>query len=518
MSAITVDSSLVGAGAPARRRGKSINPGVGITLALVIGGLPAVAVALLALTGHKNTAWFLALAGLTAALNLAIVLTDVRFGLALFIACAGMSPKLPGIYDNLRIEDLIFVMVFAVWVGRTVQGGQLPAIRAPFLVPFAALALVSILSSMYGLTLGYIPDWKYAIFLQLKRLEYLIIFFVVATSVKDEQWLRALCVLFVVSGAIASGYGLANQESSYDQSVADTRVSGPKGENYNTLAGYLVICIGAGLALMPEIKASIPRLLLIGAIGISGAALLLSFSREGYIMLMGSLIVFGFTKHRVILLGAVVALVAAGLLAAPIRDNVTNTARTIQTAKHDDPGANSLTARLKGWEWRLNTKFWKEPVFGCGVGSTMLSVDNEYVLRLCEVGTVGFAVFLWFLASVGDMLRRLMRAPGLVGCLALGASAGFVGMLIQGMAATSFNTIRTMEPFWFLLGLMYTALLIRRRQRTAELAAAAEAAAAAPARRPTPMGAVPPRAAPRRRPPVRANPGNRHRPRVKSMI
>ncbi|MBM3459254.1 MAG: hypothetical protein FJX77_12060, partial [Armatimonadetes bacterium] len=324
----------------------------------MVGGLPAIAVALFALAGGRDTPWFWPLAGLTLILNIFIVLADLRFGLALFIACAGMSPKLPGIYDNLRVEDLIFVMVFLVWVGRTVQGGQLPSIRAPFVTPFAVLALVSVLSSLYGVTLGVIPDWKYTVFLQLKRIEYLIIFFVVATTVKDEAWLRAMAVLFVVSGAIASAYGLANQESAYDQSVSEVRVTGPKGENYNTLSGYLVICIGAGLALLPEIKTKLPRLLLLAGTGISAAALLLSFSREGYIMLVGSLFVFGLTKHRGILLAAMAALVAAGLVAAPVRDNVTSTYNTIQRAQNDDPGANSLTARINGWKWRLETRFW----------------------------------------------------------------------------------------------------------------------------------------------------------------
>jgi hypothetical protein len=141
---------------------------------------------------------------------------------------------------------------------------------------------------------------------------------------------------------------------------------------------------------------------------------------------------------------------------------VQDTLQKVRNARSDDKGSNSLSARLDAWEWRWKQVFVKQPLVGSGVGAVALSVDNEYLLRACEVGSFGFALFCWWLVGVGRLVRQFRRiSSGLTQCLANGLAAGFVGLLIQGLVAASFTTIRTMEPFWFLLGLLCAAALPR---------------------------------------------------------
>jgi hypothetical protein len=52
--------------------------------------------------------------------------------------------------------------------------------------------------------------------------------------------------------------------------------------------------------------------------------------------------------------------------------------------------------------------------------------------------------------------------------ISIGLAAAFVGLLIQGGVAASFNSIRTMEPFWFLLGLVTAAATIQRQKAAQE--------------------------------------------------
>jgi hypothetical protein len=203
---------------------------------------------------------------------------------------------------------------------------------------------------------------------------------------------------------------------------------------------------------------------------IATAAVLGSFSREGYIMLVGAVGSLGFTKQRKLFLVAVLGLGVVFFVAPPVRENVAHTITQIQNAEHDDPGSNSLTARYRAWTYRWHGWFLKQPLVGCGVGSVALSVDNEYLLRACEVGVVGFSVFLWWLASIGLEVRRLQRFSGLSQQISSGLGAAFVGLLIQGMAAASFTSIRTMEPFWFLMGLAAAAETLRREQLSKEKA------------------------------------------------
>jgi O-antigen ligase len=403
-----------------------------------------------------------ALTALTVYLNIVVVLRDLRYGLALFIVAAGLSPKLPCFYDNLRVEDMIFVLVFGVWALKALQRGRIPLVHSPIVLPFLLLTLMSVASTVWGGGLGLIPDLKFSLFLQAKRIEYFLIFWVVATTVRSEAWLRLLTLLFIVSGALAALYGLTQAQGDIYLTVADKRVMGPDGENYNTLSGYLVICIGAGLAAMSDVRYRRLRAILVACTALSGLALLLSYSREGYIMLMGSLLVFGCTRHRALLFGAGLALLAAILVAAPVRQNLDDTVQMIHKSQNDDEGSNSLTARYTAWDWRWNNWFLKQPLIGNGVGSVALTVDNEYLMRACEVGLVGFGFFLWWLGSIWLQVRRLWATPGIAHMLAIGVAAGFAGLLIQGLVAPSFTTIRTMEPFWFLLGLGSAAGLICR--------------------------------------------------------
>ncbi len=433
-------------------------------MALLVGAVPAVALGIAISRGGLANPLVLPLAVLTLAANVLIVLMDLRYGLALFILTAGMSPKLPGIYDNLRVEDFVFVLVFGAWLLRALQAGRFPRLKSPIIAPFLALTAVSVAATLWGLSIGTVPDLKYSFFLQAKRVEYFLVFWVVATTVRSERWLFLLTVVFVLSGALAAAYGLANPVDASGMTVAERRVAGPEGDNYNTLAGYLVICIGVGVAALAGIRKPLPRLLFLGGTLVASVGLLFSFSREGYVMLAGSLLVFGLTRHRAILLAAVVALSLAAVAAPPVRDNVVQTVAHIQESRKGETGSNSLAARYSAWAYRWNGWFVKQPLLGSGVGAVALSVDNEYLLRLCEVGLLGFGFFLWWLAAIGRQVWLLQHQSGLASLLAQGLLAAFVGMLIQGTVAASFTTIRTMEPFWFLLGLVAAAVALQRAE------------------------------------------------------
>lgn len=462
------------------------HPGRRVLAALVLGALPALVLAVAVVSGGTRSPWVLPLALLTVMVNVGVILADIRYGLALFIVAAGLSPKLPGLYNNLRVEDFVFALVFLIWVLRYAGTGKLPSVRSPMVLPFLFITGLSLISTVYGFMLGQVPDVKYSIFLQLKRVEYFLIFWIVATTIRSEAWLRVLCLTFVASGALAAGYGLIHAEEEVGSDVG-ARVQGPEGENYNTLSGYLVVCIGAGLALLPAFRQKIPRALLIAGTAISAMGLLASFSREGYIMLVGTLLVFGLAKQRWILALAVFGVVLAVTASPQVRERVMDTVDKIQNAQTGDPGSNSLTARFRAWEYRYNGWFVKQPILGNGVGSVALSIDNEYLLRACEVGLIGLSVFVWWLYSIWQQIRRTRRDGGIQQLLALGTLAGFVGLLIQGMVGASFTTIRTMEPFWFLLGLLVAAGVIYRRQAAAAAQAAEAAVPAGPA--PAPAGA-----------------------------
>src|SRR5260370_11582801 len=80
-------------------------------IALGMAGLPAVVLGIVVARYGLSSPWVRALTALTIYLNCIVVLRGMRYGLALFIVAAGLSPKLPGFYDNMRVEDMVFVLV-----------------------------------------------------------------------------------------------------------------------------------------------------------------------------------------------------------------------------------------------------------------------------------------------------------------------------------------------------------------------------------------------------------------------
>jgi hypothetical protein len=159
-------------------------------------------------------------------------------------------------------------------------------------------------------------------------------------------------------------------------------------------------------------------------------------------------------------------LLIPAFLLGPVQEHVQDTLRKIEEAPKGDVGRNSLAARFSAWNWHWKRSFTQQPLAGTGVGSIPLSIDNEYMLRACESGLLGLGLFIWLLLGVRKHLKILGRLHGHSLCrlLATGSLAAFTGLLIQGLVAASFTTIRTMEPFWFLLGLGACALAVYQRQ------------------------------------------------------
>ena len=218
---------------PIARRDNSTRTSTLLTI-IAIGFGPAIALAIaVARGGGLDNPWVLPLAALTFMANVVIVLMDIRYGLVLFILAAGLSPKLPGVYDNLRVEDFIFVLVFGTWAVKVFLSGKMQPIKSPIIRPFMVLVAMGVFSTLIGLTLGTIGDGKYSFFLQAKRVEYFLVFYVVATTIRSEAWVRILAVTFVASGALAGLYGIMNPASTFGQasSGTDIRVMGPAGEN-----------------------------------------------------------------------------------------------------------------------------------------------------------------------------------------------------------------------------------------------------------------------------------------------
>ncbi len=392
------------------------------------------------------------------AVTLATVI-DLRWGLGAFVLAAGISPEIPLLNYTVRFEDFIFVPVLTCWAMTWFRRRRMPPVHPLLIWPILAGLAVSVLATVRGAHLGLLPDPVFSWLVLAKRVEYFLIFWVVATSIDEERSARALVHCLLVGAVLSAAYGLMvpGEWGGESRIFAERRVFGPAGENYNTLSGYLVVAMCLGLALFPTFSDRRERVWIGGAVLLSAVGVLLSFSREGLIVLVVALVIISAMaavhRFRSILVLALAIVLLVGVV-PPVRDNATYTVTLIQRAAVDAPTQNSLAARYQTWAYRWNGWVRREPIIGSGVGCVALSADNEYLLRACETGFVGLATFAWLLAAVGALIRRELNKPGWSHYLAWGMAAAFAALLVQATVAVSFTTIRTMEPFWFALGLL----------------------------------------------------------------
>src|SRR5690242_18256038 len=105
--------------ATARRQllaGRNAAPsGADLCIAVLVASAPAIFLSIGVSRYGFGSLSMRILTALTLYINFMIVLRNLNYGLALFIVAAALSPRLPGLYNNLRVEDLVFVIVFAVW-------------------------------------------------------------------------------------------------------------------------------------------------------------------------------------------------------------------------------------------------------------------------------------------------------------------------------------------------------------------------------------------------------------------
>jgi hypothetical protein len=370
-------------------------------------------------------------------------------GLALFVALACISPRTEG---NIRLEDMLVPGLFFGWMGRNALGARTRA-RSMLSTPIILATVTMIGATIAGLMGGTVPEPAQAVFVVGKRLEYYFLFVMAFNVIRTHEEARTVLEAFIV-GAVAVAIVSLGHISPDPNTQA--RVQGLDEGNYNTLSGFLVIAIPLAVAGWLHYGDIWQRI----GYGISAAimsvVLLMSYSREGYFILVLALLVLALMRYRAL----VPALVGVALLGALVRnpfvERFIEAVEDTRNYKTETVGGNSLTARVSGWEWRWNQHVVNRPLMGAGAGSVPFSVDNEYLLRLIESGTLGLAAFLAVLVTCWRSLRK--AALQLRGTnsepYAWGLLAAFAGLLLQGMVAATFSTIRTMEPFWVLVGVV----------------------------------------------------------------
>ncbi|MBI3856855.1 MAG: O-antigen ligase family protein [Planctomycetes bacterium] len=376
-----------------------------------------------------------------------VTFIDLTLGLAILIACVGLSPELSvaGI-QNIRLEDFVVPALILSWITRMMQKRipMAPLIVTPALPLYGAAI---ILSTLVGVVSG-TTSLSTAILYMGKFTEFFLIYVLFVNNITRREEFRALAV-FAVMVALAS----ALMVSSAFADEGGARLSGPLGETANMYGGYLILNLAIALGLFLHSPAASGRFASAAAVVLLAIPVLYTYSRTSFVAIVAAATLFGCFKDRRLLLVALVAGLLTPVIApAAILDRLTTISGV---ATGDEP--SSWKSRMDAWEHFGGLTLSNSPLLGSGLASVKLGmVDNEYVRVFVDTGAIGLALFLWVLGRLGfratTLLNRL-RPQTFERGFASGYWIAFVAMMIHALGATSYTSIRTMECFIVLTGL-----------------------------------------------------------------
>jgi O-antigen ligase len=217
-------------------------------------------------------------------------------------------------------------------------------------------------------------------------------------------------------------------------------------------------------------RTGLSRVALLLAGAISGLAMLLTFSRGGWVATLVSVIVIGLIKdRRIVAVLLMIALISPVFLPQAILVRAT----TIVTLED-----TSATYRLTIWKAALRM-INDIGAFGAGIGPVAFTkiyplyeiagtpaahTHNLYLQFIVEMGVLGLLFFLWTIVS---HLRDAMAAKNLShqeSVLLVAIVAGTVGQLVHGLIDNIWYSPKNVMFFWVALGLAVgTSLFSRRR-------------------------------------------------------
>jgi len=381
-----------------------------------------------------------------------IVLVDPMLGLALLIACIGLSPEFTiGGIRNLRMEDFFIPGLLLGWLLRSGMQ-RTPLAPARIWAPAVCSGICMVLSTVAGSWAGSTPPATAFLILG-KYAEYLLIYLLVLNSVKTEAEIRALAIFSVVVALVSSTLSLGST-ATFASDMVEGRVRGPFGETSNIYGGYLTLHLMIAIGLFLHTTGGGGRVAGGAAIVLLGTSILFTYSRTTYVAVGGAILVYGAFKYRRLLL---ILAILAGILPILAPSSVMDRMATVGgVASGVTPP--SWTSRLEAWQWAMNRMSPVDHFLGRGIGSVKFGdVDSEYVRIFSDLGVVGIALFVWLLLRIGRMALqthdRLQEFTFRRGYLA-GYLMAFVAMVVHSVAATTFSAIRTEETFMVLTGLM----------------------------------------------------------------
>lgn len=427
----------------------------------------------------------------------------LKYGVAAIILAVLLYPKfpllrVPGISVSVRLEDLVILFVFLVWLAisfniKTFFKDKINlAICLFFVVGFISVAAGIFLTDTVEPSVGLL-HWG-------RRVEYLSVFFIAISGVRKKEDLYFYLKLFVIVLVLAFFYGLGQryfkipiittQNQEYARGIALRWHEGA--HLVSTFAGhydlasflillfptlYLFVFAGAQ-SLKKFIKTTHPvitRLIFLVTILMGLWLLTQSASRISLVSYLGSsvlaLILAGKKKFIpvILLLSFIFASFSMNLIDRYLNFLNVYAQTSVYELPEETPPPPPEPVEDRSTSIRLNVEWprairalTKNPVTGTGYSSITLATDNDYLRMLGETGILGSVSFwIMFGSIILLILKKFPKADAPEGLFVIGVFSAIFGVLLNMVFIDLLEASKFAIAFWLMLGISVGALRLK---------------------------------------------------------
>jgi len=421
-------------------------------------------------------------------------LINPNIGLVILIISIIYSPEVlagqtAARYVTVRAEDILLMVIIFAWFIKTSFTKDIAAtfetrITGPFFLYIGACILSTLFAAVFGTI-----DLNQSFFTIFKYLEYFLLFIMVRDNLKTMNQAKFFIAVFLLTAVLTVVQTNAFIGGQLEKNIEFFRVAPPvesrHGGEAGILGGYLLfmMAITGGLLIYTR-STPLAVFLICLELGML-RTFLYTLSRGSYLAIIPMLIALVcYTKRGRLALVYIISITIALVLVfmpSMVKERVTKTVSTkTEIMETGDVGfqdesvvLNRLAARgtagvrleleespqlrLESYKRVLFRRFPKSPLFGFGVARFF--IDGQIFLTLCEVGLVGFLLFVWTLRRLFKGAKtaynlEAVKNNNFASGLTLGFLAAFIGMIVHATSSNTFIIIKIMEPFWFIAAIV----------------------------------------------------------------
>mgnify|MGYP005848633665 CR=1 FL=1 len=320
-------------------------------------------------------------------------------------------------------------------------------------------------------------------------LQFYLLYFVVVQADFDLDWLKRFVLGLIGLAIVLALFGLSQKITGVrtPELLVDVRETTIEGRiistfaNPNNFGGFLLLVLPVAIALVAMRVGPGVRLIAgFGAVAML-PALMFTYSRSAWLGFAAALVVLASMLDRRLLLGLLIAAVAAVAVVPSVIDRVAFGLSSSYMA------ASAAGGRLLYWSKALEI-FAMSPIVGAGPGrfggavaavfgspvhalvgiapNYKLWVDSQIFQVLAELGLLGLAAFLWVPATFArNAIAFFSEAEDpFWKAVAAGATASVVGVVAQGTFVGVWETHQIGAFFWLVMAIVMSVAAKRERR------------------------------------------------------